>query len=67
MENLQFYIDQLNDLSKEAGEISGSWNGDESGRQEDCAHIADEIVGKAERAERTAGRVEKHVNPRPSS
>lgn len=48
MENLQHYIYELEDLEKEAGEISGNWNGDESGRQEDLAHAADEIVYKAQ-------------------
>ncbi len=48
MQNLQHYIDEMEDLEKEASEVSGSWNGDLPGRQEDLAHAADEIVGKAQ-------------------
>jgi hypothetical protein len=44
--NYQLHLDALADLEKEAGEISGSWNGDEAGLAEDRAHAADEIVGK---------------------
>lgn len=35
-------------LKKEAEEISGNWNGDESGYQEDQAHIAEEIIEKVD-------------------
>lgn len=41
-------IQQLQNLIKEQNEIAGLWNGDESGLQEDNAHLALEIVDTAE-------------------
>lgn len=35
---------ELDTLQKWAEEIAGQWNGDESGIQEDKAHIAEDIV-----------------------
>jgi hypothetical protein len=37
------WLDILIILKREAEAISGEWNGDEDGREEDRAHIADEI------------------------
>jgi len=38
------WLDILTLLKVEAEKISGEWNGDESGREEDRAHCADEIA-----------------------
>lgn len=43
--NYKLHLDNLAELDSEAGEISGSWNGDEP-TGEDRAHTADEIVHK---------------------
>ena len=37
----------IDDVINWADQISGEWNGDESGRQEDRAHQANEIIEKA--------------------
>jgi hypothetical protein len=42
------YFKVLDDLIKEAEEIAGSWNGDESGRQEEQAESAKEIIEKCQ-------------------
>lgn len=39
-------MDSLIEIKKYAEEIAGEWNGDESGIQEDKAHIAGEIIEK---------------------
>ena len=39
--------DELLKLIKEMEKVSGQWNGDESGYQEDQAHIADDIIEKS--------------------
>lgn len=44
--NYKLHLDNLAELDSEAGEISGSWNGDKPGRPEERAGVADEIVGK---------------------
>jgi len=36
----------LKALQAEAKSISGEWNGDESGNQEDRAHAAEELIEK---------------------
>ena len=43
--NYKLHLDNLAELDSEAGEISGSWNGDDTSG-EDRAHVADEIIGK---------------------
>lgn len=40
--------EELLKLRKEAEEISGKWNGDNSGYAEDQAHCADEIIEKVD-------------------
>ena len=42
----ELHLEHLKALVIEAREISGSWNGDEAGLQEDRAHAADEICDK---------------------
>lgn len=42
----QFQISNIKDTIEWAEAISGEWNGDESGSQEDRAHCADEIIEK---------------------
>ena len=44
--NYKLHLDNLAELDSEAGEISGSWNGDEAGRLEERAGVADEISHK---------------------
>jgi hypothetical protein len=39
-------ISNINDTIEWAEAISGEWNGDESGSQEDRAHCANEIIEK---------------------
>ncbi len=41
-------IDELTKLIKECEEISGNWNGKESGYAEEQANIANDIIEKAE-------------------
>ena len=36
----------MDKLKKEMEDIAGSWNGDESGVQEEQAHIANEVLEK---------------------
>jgi hypothetical protein len=38
---------ELQTLIKQMEEIAGEWNGDEAGRQEERAHIAEDITEKA--------------------
>lgn len=40
------YVEYCNDIINWAGDIESEWNGDESGRQEDRAHCAKEIIEK---------------------
>jgi len=47
MEHLQHYIYELEDLIKAADDVSGEWNGDKPGLQEERATIANEISEKA--------------------
>lgn len=39
--------EKLSELIKECEEISGRWNGDNPGYEEDQAHIANDIIEKA--------------------
>lgn len=43
---MEQYIDVLKEMIKEAVEIQALWNGDNAGKQEDNAHIAEEIIDK---------------------
>jgi len=43
---MEQYIDVIKDMIKEAEEIGALWNGDNPGKQEDNAHIAQEIIDK---------------------
>lgn len=38
---------ELQTLITQMEEIAGEWNGDEAGRQEERAHIAEDIIEKA--------------------
>ncbi len=42
----QIQMSQVDDIIEWANVISGEWNGDESGSEEDRAHQADEITQK---------------------
>ncbi len=42
----------LNKLKEYMEEIAGQWNGDESGSQEDNAHIALEVIEKIDEIEK---------------
>lgn len=42
----ELQISGLNDVIEWAEAITGEWNGDESGSQEDRAHCANEIIEK---------------------
>jgi hypothetical protein len=44
--NYELHLNNLAELEKEAAEISGAWNGDDSGRGEERAQVAGEIIGK---------------------
>lgn len=39
-------MSELKQLKEKMERIAGEWNGDESGRQEDNAHIAEEVIEK---------------------
>lgn len=41
---LENSMDNLEKLKVRMQELSGQWNGDESGRLEDQAHICDEVI-----------------------
>ena len=47
--NSKLYDKILSDLIEEANQVAGQWNGDDSGRLEDLAHIANDIVEHAEK------------------
>lgn len=40
--------EELENLITKCEEIAGEWNGDEPGRQEERAHIAEDIMEKAQ-------------------
>lgn len=42
----KYYNMTIDDIVEWAEEVSGQWNGDESGRQEDQAHQANDIIEK---------------------
>lgn len=44
MEYSELHISNLEDIIKEAGEIASKWNGDESGKQEERAQEAEDII-----------------------
>lgn len=43
-QNMSDYEKVMRHLRTRCNEISGEWNGDESGKQEDRAHAADELL-----------------------
>ena len=47
--NSRLYDKVLSDLIEEANLVAGMWNGDNSGRLEDLAHISNDIVEHAEK------------------
>lgn len=49
--NVKQAVEALAKLKKEANEVAGWWNGDESGKNEDLAHVANDIIEKAEELE----------------
>lgn len=48
MDNRYRHCTSLSYIIQDAIKVSGEWNGDEAGQEEDRAHQADEIVNKAE-------------------
>lgn len=50
-EKLRNILNDINSLIAECEVISGSWNGDESGSQEDLAHEADDVSSYLELAQ----------------
>jgi hypothetical protein len=44
----QYFIHTLDDIEEYASDITGHWNGKESGSQEDRAHCADDIITKVQ-------------------
>jgi hypothetical protein len=46
MENSQYYLTVLEELKKKSEEIEAQWSGEENGKQEERAHIANEICDK---------------------
>lgn len=44
-------LQQLHDLRDEMEQIKGQWNGDESGKQENRANIATEVIQKTNELE----------------
>lgn len=47
MTDEKFIALNIDDIVEWANQITGEWNGDEPGTQEDRAHQADEIIEKA--------------------
>jgi hypothetical protein len=48
MENKYRHCASLSYIIQDATNVSGEWDGDFAGQLEDRAHLADEIVSKAE-------------------
>jgi hypothetical protein len=48
MNNHYRHCTSLSYIIQDAIQVSAEWNGDEAGREEDRAHLANEIVEKAE-------------------
>lgn len=45
---IEYYIDELNDLISYVDDIASEWNGDQPGRLEDRAVIATDVMEKAQ-------------------
>jgi hypothetical protein len=48
MDNYYRHCTSLSYIIQDAIKVSSEWNGDEAGRKEDKAHLAEEIVTAAE-------------------
>ena len=48
MTNLNRHLTSLHYIVEDALRVAGQWNGDEAGSEEDRAHLANEIVAKAD-------------------
>lgn len=44
-------VEALTKLKKEANEVAGWWSGDDSGKNEDLAHVANDIIEQVEKLE----------------
>lgn len=47
MTDEEFWIANIKDIVEWADNIAGEWNGDEAGKGEDRANLANEIIHKA--------------------